>query len=96
MISQTDKFIEQFNECKHAPTQKEGKVTKIKANAKQKAEATVDMSTLRRNIKKAHEGLNMRPNPATREVIPMLPGEYQVTDNNGLCLIFDSGVGDQK
>ena len=96
MISPTDKFIEQVNECTHAPTQTEGKVTQIKANVKQKAEAIVDMSTLRRNIRKAHEDLNMQPNPETQEVIPMLPAEYQVTDNNGQCLIFDSGVGDQK
>ena len=34
MISPTDKFIEQVNECTHAPTQTEGKVTQINSKLK--------------------------------------------------------------
>ena len=54
------------------------------------------MSTLGSNIREAREGLNMPRNPATREVIPVLPAEYQVTANDEQFLIFDSGVGDQE
>ena len=53
-------------------------------------------STLRINIRKAQEDLNMPPNSATREIFSVQPAEYQVTANNEQFLIFDSGVGDQE
>ena len=54
------------------------------------------VSTLRINIRKAREDLNMPPNSATREIFSVQPAEYQVTANNEQFLIFDSGVGDQE
>ena len=39
------------------------------------------VSTLRRNIRKARENFDTPPNPATREEIPELPEQYQLTLN---------------
>ena len=54
------------------------------------------VSTLRRNIRKAHENFDTPPNPATREEIPELPEQYQLTVNGEQFMIFDSGIGDHE
>ena len=38
----------------------------------------------------------MLPNPQTREEIPILPQEYQLTTNGDQFLVFDSGIGDPE
>ena len=38
----------------------------------------------------------MLPNPQTREEIPVLCQEYQLTTNGDEFLVFDSGIGDRR
>ena len=38
----------------------------------------------------------MLPNPQTREEIPVLSQEYQLTTNGDQFLVFDSGIGDPE
>ena len=38
----------------------------------------------------------MLPNPQTREEIPVLCQEYQLTTNGDQFLVFDSGIGDPE
>ena len=52
--------------------------------------------TLRRNIRKARKNFDTPPNPATREEIPELPEQYQLTVNGEQFMIFDSGIGDHE
>ena len=54
------------------------------------------ISTLRRNIRKVRENFDTPPNPATREEIPELPEQYQLTVNGEQFMIFDSGIGDHE
>ena len=48
------------------------------------------------NIRKAREDFNTPPNPATREEIPELPEQYQLTVNGQQFMIFDSGIRDHE
>ena len=54
------------------------------------------VSTSRRNIRKARENFDTPPNPTTREEIPELPEQYQLTVNGEQFMIFDSGIGDHE
>ena len=54
------------------------------------------MEVLRRNIGAARQERNFPPLPINRAAIPMLPRQYQQTENGQQFLIFDSGVGDAE
>ena len=54
------------------------------------------VSTLRRNIRKAREDFDTPPNPTTREEIPELPKQCQLTVNGQQFMMFDSGIGDHE
>ena len=54
------------------------------------------VSTLRRKIRKTRENFDTPPNPATREEIPELPEQYQLTVNGEQFMTFDNGIGDHE
>ena len=54
------------------------------------------ISTIRGNIRKACKDLDTPPNHATREEIPELPEQYQLTVNRQQFMIFDSGIRDHE
>ena len=54
------------------------------------------MEVLRRNIRAARQERNFPPLPINRAAIPVLPRQYQQTENGQQFLIFDSGVGDAE
>ena len=54
------------------------------------------MEVLRRNVRAARQERNMPPLPINRAAIPVLPQQYQQTENGQQFLLFDSGVGDAE
>lgn len=54
------------------------------------------MDNLRRNIRAVRQERNLPPLPLNRAAIPVLPHQYQVTENGDQFLLFDSGVGDAE
>ena len=51
---------------------------------------------MRRNIRKAQEDGNIPQIPLNREVIPVLPNEYQLAKSGEPFFMFDSGEGDPE
>ena len=70
--------------------------TELKNISEGAAASLLGVSTLRRNIRKAREDFNTPPNPATREEIPELPEQYQLTVNGQQLMIFDSSIEDHE
>ena len=54
------------------------------------------LDALKINICHVREERNMLSNPQTREEIPVLPQEYQLTTNGNQFLVFDSGIGNPE
>ena len=70
--------------------------TELKNISEGAAASLPGVSTLRRNIRKGREDFNTPPNPATREEIPKLLEQYQLTVNGQQLVIFDSGIEDHE
>ena len=51
---------------------------------------------LGRNIRSQRQNRRHHPNPIVREALAQLPPEYQVTSEEELFLIHDSGIGNEK
>ena len=54
------------------------------------------MDNLRRNTRAVRQERNLPPLPLNRAAIPVLPHQYQVTENGDQFLLFDSGVGNAE
>jgi hypothetical protein len=65
------------------------------ANISEHAAANLpSVATMRRNIRKAREDVDLPANPLTREAIPPLPERFQNTLGEDRFLMYDSGFGD--
>ena len=54
------------------------------------------LGNISRTIRRQRQERNAHPNPPSREAIPILPLEFQQTDNGEEFLFYDSGVGQEN